>query len=211
MLEVYLVSFTTFFATIGPLDVAAIFAALTASAGQAHRRAMAFRGVFIATGILLCFAFLGNYILSFLGISLPALRIAGGILLLLIGIDMVFARSNGGTTTTAVEENEAASKNDISVFPLATPLLAGPGAMGAVILLMSDQAGSVAMQSLVVAALLSVLALSLCLMLLATQVHRVLGVTGMHVITRVFGVILTALAVQFCLDGVIASGLLGEH
>ena len=207
MLEVFVVSFTTFFATIGPLDVAAIFAGLTAASGLQHRRSMALRGTLVATIILLCFAFLGNYILSFLGISLPALRIAGGILLLLIGIDMVFARSSGGTTTTAEEENEAASRNDISVFPVATPLIAGPGAMGAVILLMSSHESSYAFQAVVIAALLSVLALTLCLLLLATQVQRLLGVTGMHVISRVFGVILTALAVQFIIDGVVDSGL----
>jgi multiple antibiotic resistance protein len=207
MLEVFVVSFTTFFATIGPLDVVAIFAALTGSFSSARRRSMAIRGTAIAACILLCFAFLGEWVLSFLGISLPALRVSGGILLLLIGIDMVFARSSGGTSTTIEEENEAASKDDISVFPLATPLIAGPGTMGAVILLMSTNDGLWVAKGVVVAALLSVLLLTLCMLLLAGQVQRLLGVTGMQVVSRVFGVILAALAVQFIMDGLSASGL----
>lgn len=211
MLEVFVVSFTTFFATVGPLDAAAIFAGLTASAGLRQRRTMAVRGTLIATIILLCFAFFGNYILSFLGISLAALRIAGGILLLLIGVDMVFARSSGGTSTTAEEENEAAGRNDISVFPLATPLLAGPGTMGAVILLMSNHEGVYADQAIVIAALLATMLLTLSLLLLSSQVHRILGVTGMHVIGRVFGVILTALAIQFVINGLEDVGLIAPQ
>ena len=126
---------------------------------------------------------------------------------MLIGIDMVFARSSGGTSTTIEEENEAASKDDISVFPLATPLIAGPGTMGAVILLMSTNDGLWVAKGVVVAALLSVLLLTLCMLLLAGQVQRLLGVTGMQVVSRVFGVILAALAVQFIMDGLSASGL----
>jgi len=120
---------------------------------------------------------------------------------------MVFARSSGGTSTTIEEENEAASKDDISVFPLATPLIAGPGTMGAVILLMSTNDGLWVAKGVVVAALLSVLLLTLCMLLLAGQVQRLLGVTGMQVVSRVFGVILAALAVQFIMDGLSASGL----
>jgi multiple antibiotic resistance protein len=121
MIETASVAFATFFATIGPLDVAAIFAALTANASQQHKRAMALRGVFIAAVILVLFALVGERLLDTLGITLPALRTAGGILLLLIGIDMVFARESGGVSTTDEEEQEAASKQDISVFPIATP------------------------------------------------------------------------------------------
>jgi len=208
MLELFVVSFTTFFATVGPLDVVAIYAALTASVSSARRRAMAVRGTAIATVILLCFAFLGELVLSFLGISLAALRIAGGILLLLIGIDMVFARSSGGTSTTAEEEDEAATKDDISVFPLATPLIAGPGTMGAVILLMSSQDGLWVSKLVVIGALLTLMLLTLCMLLLAGQVQRIFGVTGMQVVSRVFGVILAALAVQFVIDGVLETGLL---
>ena len=132
------VAFATFFATIGPLDVAAIYAALTSAVSRKRRRQMAVRGTLIAGSILLLFALVGDFLLAGLGISLAALRTGGGILLLLIGIDLVFARSSGSTSTTDEEEKEAQSKQDISVFPLATPLIAGPGTLGAVILLMAN-------------------------------------------------------------------------
>lgn len=208
MTEIAGVALATFFATIGPLDVAAMFAVLTANQSEQQKRALAFRGIMIAAGILLTFAVIGELLMSRLGISLAALRAAGGILLLLIGIDMVFARSSGGTSTTDDEEKEAAGKPDISVFPLATPLVAGPGAMGAAILLMAEQKGHLAGQAVVIASLLAILSFSLICMLLASNINRLLGVTGMHVISRVMGVLLTALAVQFIFDGIGNSGLL---
>ena len=127
---------------------------------------------------------------------------------MLIGIDMVFARSSGGTSTTDDEEEEAVSKSDISVFPLATPLIAGPGAMGAAILLMADQEGDLTGQAIIIASLLAIVLLTFVSLLLASKIQRLLGVTGMHVISRVMGVLLTALAVQFIFDGIKQSGLL---
>jgi multiple antibiotic resistance protein len=128
-------------------------------------------------------------------------------LLLLIAIDMVFARASGGVTTTADEEREAATKSDIAIFPLATPLIAGPGAMGAVILLMAQAGADYQMQGVVLLMLLLTLIVTLLMLLGATQIHRLLGVTALHVIMRVFGVLLAALAVQFIFDGVAQSGL----
>jgi multiple antibiotic resistance protein len=209
MIETSGLALATFFATIGPLDVAAMFAALTASQTAQQRRSIAIRGTLIGGGILLAFALIGEFLLAGLGISLAALRTAGGILLLLIGIDMVFARSSGGTSTTDEEETEAISKSDISVFPLATPLIAGPGAMGAAILLMADQEGNVVGQMVIVASIVLILLLTLVSMLLAGKIQHWLGVTGMHVITRVMGVLLSALAVQFIFDGIRQSGLVG--
>jgi multiple antibiotic resistance protein len=208
MLETALIAFTTFFATVGPPDVAAIFAALTTGNTARQRRVMALRGTLIATGILLFFAAFGDAVLKHFGISLAALRTAGGILLFLIAMDMVFARASGGTGTTSEENAEAANKPDISVFPLATPLIAGPGAIGAAILLVADAEGDWLSIGLVLGAMLAVLLLTLLLMLAATQVQRLLGVTGLHVISRVFGIVLAALAVQFVFDGIGASGLL---
>ncbi len=208
MIEIAGVALATFFATIGPLDVAAMFAVLTANQSKQQKRATAFRGFLIAVGILLTFALIGEFLMSRLGISLAALRAAGGILLLLIGIDMVFARSSGGTSTTDDEEKEAVSKPDISVFPLATPLLAGPGAMGAAILLMAEQKGDITGQLIVIGSLLAILLFALVSMFLASYINRLLGVTGMHVVSRVMGVLLTALAVQFLFDGIRDSGLL---
>lgn len=208
MIETAGVALATFVATIGPLDVAAIFAGLTANATPKQRRAMAIRGSAIAAVILVSFALVGEFILAGLGISLAALRTAGGILLLLIAIDMVFARSSGGTSTTDDEEREAASKQDISVFPLATPLMAGPGAMGAAILLMANAEGDIARQVVVIASILAVVLATFAALLVASKLQRLLGVTGMHVVTRVFGVLLSALAVQFMFDGIQQSGLL---
>ena len=208
MLETAAIALATFFATIGPFDVAAMFTVLTASQTAKRRRSMAIRGTLIGVLILLVFAFMGEVLLAGLGISLSALRTAGGVLLLLIAIDMVFARSSGGTSTTDEEESEAVLKADISVFPLATPLIAGPGAMGVSILLMADQEGDPIGQAIVVASLLSILLLTLLSMLLAGRIQNLLGVTGMHVITRVMGVLLSALAIQFIFDGIRDSGLL---
>ena len=207
MVEAAAVAFTTFFVTLGPIEVAAVFAALTQNRSTLHRRSMAIRGTLIATGILLTFAIFGDWLLGSLGISLAALRTAGGILLLLIGIDMVFARASGGTTTTEAETQEAEHKQDISVFPLATPLIAGPGAMGAVILLIANAQGDLFIQLIVITSLLAVLLINLLALLGATYIQKILGVAGQHVISRVFGVLLCALAVQFVFDGIGQSGL----
>jgi len=210
MLETALVATTTFFATIGPLDVAALFAALTPRNTPSERRAIAVKGTLIALGILLVFAVFGDSLLHLFGISLPALRTAGGILLLLIAIDMVFARSSGGVTTTEEENREATGKRDISVFPLATPLIAGPGTMGATILLVAGAEGDPATIGIVVGSLVVMLFVTFVLMLIAAQIQRLLGITGLHVIARVMGVLLAALAVQFIFDGIAGSGLLGS-
>lgn len=209
LVETALVSFTTFFATVGPVDVAAIFAALTAHASPARRRRMALKGTLIAAAILLTFLLFGNGVLTYMGITLPALRTAGGILLLLIGIKLVFADPTGQTSATEDETREAETKEDVSVFPLATPLIAGPGAMGASVLLMAHTGGDVKLGAAVVGAMLAVVGITFLLLLIATQVQKVLGVTGLHVISRIFGVLLTALAVQFVFDGLKGSGLLG--
>ncbi len=207
MIQTAAVAFATFFATIGPVDVAAMFAALTSTSKPARRRTMAIKGTLVATGILLVFALVGEVLLAYLGISLAALRTAGGILLLLIGIDMVFARSSGGVSTTADESQEAKAKADISVFPLATPLIAGPGAMGAAILLIANTQGQFVLQLMVIAAMLAVLLITFLALIGASYLQKLLGVTGLHVVTRVFGVLLSALAVQFIFDGISQSGL----
>ena len=154
------------------------------------------------------FAFFGEFLLNTLGISLAALKVAGGILLVLIGIDMVFARSSGGISTTQQEVDEAITSNDISVVPLATPIIAGPGAMGAAILLMADVRGEVINEIIVLISLLLVLLITLVLLLLASRFHQIFKVTVLNVISRIFGVLLTALAVQFVFDGIAQSGLL---
>lgn len=208
MTETFLVAFWIFFATVGPLDVSALFAALTPNNTNQERRRTALIGTLIGGGILFFFAFLGDFVLAKLGISLAALRTAGGILLLLMAIEMVFARSSGATSTTDEETAEAEGSSDISVFPLATPLIAGPGAIGAVIVLMADAQGEGVKLLAVAIALAAILLLTFVLMLAATQVQRLLGVTGRHVIARIVGVLLAAMAVQFIFDGVADSGWL---
>lgn len=207
LIETAIVAFTTFFATIGPIDVAATFALLTTQASPENRWSTAVRGVMTATAILLTFALSGDAVLRHLGISLAALRTSGGILLLLIAIDMVFARTSGGTSTTDAENREAAFKDDIAIFPLATPLIAGPGAMSATVLLMTNAHGELEKQSAVLLMLLAVLALTFAALIAALHIQRLLGVTGLNVISRIFGVLLAALSVQFMFDGLAASGL----
>ncbi len=205
----FLLALSTFFATIGPADLVLVFAALTERLTTAERRLMALRGALIALGILLFFALFGEPLLRLFGITIPALRIAGGVLLLLISIDMVFARHSGGTGTTPEEETEARTRRDISVFPLATPLIAGPGAISAVILLTTAEGAFSAGWFLVVAALLLILVLCYLAMLVAIPIQRLLGLTGLAVVSRVVGVLLAALAVQFLIDGIRTSGVLG--
>jgi multiple antibiotic resistance protein len=205
------VALATLFTTIGPFDVAAVFAALTSSSTPVERRSYAVRGILIASAILATFALAGDFLLASFGISMAALRTAGGVLLLLIGIDMVFARSSGASTTTSEEINEAKLKLDISVFPLATPLIAGPGTMGAIILLMADAQGNVSHQASVLLALLAIMLFTLVALLTASQINRFLGVTGIQVIMRVSGILLTSLAVQYIFDGISQSGLLVQQ
>ena len=207
MFETGLIAFAAFFATIDPIGVAVIFAALTSQSTASHRRTMAFMGTGVAAGILVVFALFGDPLLKYMGITLPALRIAGGILLLLMAIDMVFARSSGGRSTTETEAEEAEQRMDISVFPLATPIIAGPGAMGAAILLVAQAEGAPILEAIVIGALATVLAINLVLLFVAAQVQRLLGVTGLNVVARVMGILLAALAVQFILDGLAGSAL----
>jgi len=209
MLELGVVALATFFVTVGPVDVAVVYAVLSQGMERAQRRRMALRGALLATGILMLFALFGEAVLSLLGITMPALYTAGGILLLLIGIDMVFARSSGGVSATPEEASEARARGDISVFPLATPLLAGPGAMGAAILLMSRAGDDWAARAVVLGALAAIMALALICLLVAVRLQHLLGVTGAHVLTRILGVLLCALAMQFVFDGLEKSGLLG--
>ena len=206
--ETGITALATFFATIGPLDIGAVFAALTANQDFRSKALIAVKGTSLAALILIIFALSGETLLANFGISLAALRTAGGILLLLIGIDLVFVRPSGGISTTDEEDREAKTRQDITVFPLAMPLIAGPGTMGASVLLMANTGDDLALKATVIGAIIGVIVLTLLSMLLATQIQRVLGVTGMHVISRVFGILLTALAVQFIFDGIAQSGLL---
>ena len=201
-IDLALATFVTLFVTIDPIGTAPMFAALTASYSPAERRRTAVRGVAIAAGVLLGFALVGELLLGALGIGLPAFRIAGGVLLLLLSIEMVMVRHSGLRTTTDSEERESGQRSDVSVFPLAIPLVAGPGAMTSVVLLMGAAGGDLGTQALVLLELVAVLVVTLLCFLGAGRVQKWLGVTGVNVVTRVAGLLLAALAVQFMLDGV---------
>jgi multiple antibiotic resistance protein len=194
-------SFVTLFVVIDPIGMAPIFAAITRGQTDGYRRRMAKRGTVIATVILVLFAIGGESFLKVLGIGMPAFRIAGGILLFLVALDMLFAHDTPLRRTSHIEEEEAEHKHDISVFPLAIPLIAGPGALTSVVLLMGTAGGSLLRQGVVLLVLVGVMASLLFALLLTTRMMRYLGVTGVNVVTRFFGLVLAALAVQFVLDG----------
>ena len=201
MIETIATAFTTLFVIVDPIAVAPIFIGLTEGNSDAERRAMAIKAITIAAVTLVIFALVGEIFLKSLGVTLAAFRIAGGVLLFILAIEMVFAHQSGIRTTTSGEEQEAIKKKDVSVFPLGIPLIAGPGAMASVILLMGEHPVDVVRQGIIIAVLLAVLALSLAMLLVATRIVKYLGVTGVNVISRVFGIILGALAVQYILDG----------
>lgn len=207
MIETALKSFTTFLATIGPLEAAVLFATLTPKMERAARRRIAVRATIIATLILSFFTLLGGPILRQLGVSIAALQTAGGIILLMIAIDMIFARPGGALKMTAIEGEEAQTRDDVAVFPLATPLLAGPGAMSAGILLAANAHGVPLELAIVTAALLSVMAVTLVLLVLAHELNRMMSLTAQRVLVRVFGLLLAAIAVQAVFNGIRASGL----
>ena len=152
MSESLIAVFVTFFVVVDPIGVAPLFAALTPGNTAAERRRIALKGTVIAGGVLLFFALVGESFLNALGIGLPAFRIAGGILLLLLAIDMVMARPSGLRGTTPGEDQESGRRDDVSVFPLAIPLIAGPGAITSVVLLMGAAHGDWMQQGAIVAA-----------------------------------------------------------
>jgi multiple antibiotic resistance protein len=193
--------FVTLLVIVDPLGTAVVFLGLAPRSTAAHRRGMAWRGILLATAIILAFAAAGQLLLDMMGISLPAFRIAGGLLLFLLATDMVFALHSGIRTTTGAEQQEAAHSRDVAVFPLAIPLLAGPGALTSIMLLMGDATGW-SERAGVLGSLIAVMALALVALLAAAQVGRLLGLTGANVVTRVLGVVLAALATQFVIDGV---------
>jgi multiple antibiotic resistance protein len=207
MIENALTSFTTFFATVGPVETAVLFAALTPKMARAERAAIALRATAIASAILLIFTLLGQPVLDQLGVTIPALQTAGGIILMIIALDMIFARPTSAFKLSEPEDVEAQTKNDIAVFPLATPLLAGPGAMSAGILLAANAEGNALQLGVTVAALAAVMALTLALLLISHELNSVIGITAQRVLMRVFGILLAGIAVQAAFNGIAGSGL----
>ena len=203
MIELFISAIVTFFVIIDPPGCAPIFASLTAGTSSAHRRAMAVRAVVIAAIILLLFALVGEAFLRAIGISLDAFRIAGGIMLFLIALEMVFEKRTERRESRA-EEVKNRAPDDISIFPMAIPMIAGPGSIATAMLLTSHRKGPEEV-AIVLAALGAVLALTLLALLAAGPLMRLIGAKAEAVVTRILGVILAALATQFVIDGIRAS------
>jgi multiple antibiotic resistance protein len=201
VIELYVSSLITFFVVIDPPGCAPIYAGLTAGASGVQRRAMAVRAVMVASAILIVFALFGEDLLRALGISLASFRIAGGIMLFLIALEMVFEKRTQRREDRAQKIIETPEVEDVSVFPMAMPMIAGPGSIASVMLLMGRNDG-LERSAIVLAALASILLLTLLALLAAGPIMRVLGAKIEAVITRLLGVLLAALAVQFVIDGV---------
>ena len=200
MIELFVSSLITFFVVIDPPGCAPIYAGLSAGASAAHRRAMAIRAVGVASAILLVFALFGEDLLRGLGISLASFRIAGGIMLFLIALEMVFEKRTQRREDRAQKVADDPEADDVSIFPMAMPMIAGPGSIASVMLLMARNDG-VERTLVVLAALAAILLLTLVALLLAAPLMRLLGAKIEAVITRLLGVLLAALAVQFVMDG----------
>jgi multiple antibiotic resistance protein len=206
MLEQAIKFFIVFFVVVEPISLIPVFSGLTEGASNAYKHKMALKSVLVASGILLLFALAGAGFLGAMGISLDSFRIFGGLLLFLIALEMVFARESG-TRTSSDEKVESRKRADISVFPLAFPFMAGPGALTTLLLWFGPiPVTEKPLQFLLMfACALVVLALCLFAMWVAGPLMRVIGVTGTNVANRLFGVVLGALAVQFVVDGLRAS------
>lgn len=198
-------AFVTLFVIIDPIGLMPMFVALTQGRDTTTRRSIALRSCVTAFGILALFAFFGEAVLGFVGISMPAFRIAGGVLLFLTALDMLFERRTK-RREDRVEEDESP---DPSVFPLAIPLIAGPGSIATVILLSGQMAEGVTGSVLVLGVAIAVLVVVLGMFLAVGVLERALGKTGVNVATRLLGMLLAALSVQFILEGLHNFGFAG--
>ncbi|MFO7771916.1 MAG: MarC family protein [Roseovarius gahaiensis] len=201
-------AFVTLFVIIDPIGMTPLFVALTQGMNSTKRRAIALRACITSVLILIVFAAFGEAVLGFIGISMPAFRIAGGILLFLTALDMLFERRSKRRKSQADEAEEEDDHDDPSIFPLSIPLIAGPGSITSVILLAGQKPGLEGM-AWVSGVMLVVVLIVLVLFLMAGLLERALGRTGINVVTRLLGMLLAALAVQFVLDGLRGFGLAG--
>jgi multiple antibiotic resistance protein len=198
-------AFVTLLVTVDPPAIAPMFLALTAGMTAAERRQVAGRATVIACLALVFFAVAGQKILGLLGITLPAFRIAGGMLLFWIAFEMVFekrTKRKSDVARTAIDEDHI---RNVAAFPLAIPLMAGPGAITATMLIASQADGEPLRLAMLMGIILAVCVLCYVVFLFAELISKGLGVTGNIVLTRLLGIVLVALAVQFLLDGVKAS------
>jgi multiple antibiotic resistance protein len=203
-----LTALATLFVIVDPIALVPLFIPLTRGMTPAQRRRVAWRACMVAAGVLTVFGLVGDNLLRLIGISMPAFRIAGGVLLFLTALDMLFERRTRRREDKA-HPAEPHELDDPSVFPLAVPLIAGPGAIASMILLTGQAGGGWAGFAVVQGVMLAVIAATFVLFLLAAPLERALGRTGTLVVTRVLGMLLAALAVQFIIDGIRGTGLVG--
>ncbi|MFN3820204.1 MarC family protein [Blastomonas sp.] len=204
MIELFISAFVTLFVVIDPPGCAPIYASMTTDANARQRRSMAIRAIVVAGGILLVFALFGEALLSTLHIELDSFRIAGGIMLFLIALDMVFEKRTERREQRAQDVIDDPEIEDVSIFPMAMPMIAGPGSIASVMLLVSQNSG-LDRALTILAALVAVLLLTLAALLTAGPLMKLLGAKAEAVITRLLGVLLAALAAQFVIDGLRAS------
>ena len=193
-------AFVSLLVIIDPIALAPLFIALTAGQTPGHRRVVALRACLVALGLLTIFGLIGSNLLAFLGISMSAFRIAGGILLFLTALDMLFERR---TPRRQGQADEAPKHDDPSVFPLAIPLISGPGAIATMILLAGAEGNSATDVLAVHLVMLAVLTCVFVSFLLASTMEKILGPVGINVVTRILGMLLAALSVQFVIDGIL--------
>ena len=200
MIDELLKFFVLLFVVVEPVTLVPVFAGLTEGAGERYKRRMSLKAVLVSGVVLALFALGGAWFIDMMGISIDAFRIAGGVMLFLIALEMVFARESG-TKITSEEKTEVQQRADISVFPLAFPFIAGPGALATVLLTFGTLKPDLVLTLGLLGVIALVLLITLALLLLTPLVNRVMGVTGAHVVSRLAGVVLAALAVQFMIDG----------
>lgn len=202
-LEIFITAFVTFFVTIDPVGVAPIFAGLTGDKTKKEKNSIALKAVFASAVVLFLFGLFGKGLLDTLGISLDAFQVAGGLLLLLVAIDMVFEKRSQRRSLRASEWEEEKTQHDIAIFPLAIPMIAGPSAITAVMLGVTEHQGHLELQALAYGALGLVLLINYIILLGAGWLLKLAGPAVTTGFTRILGVILAALSVQYVFDGVV--------
>jgi multiple antibiotic resistance protein len=195
-------SFITFFVIIDPIGLIGVFNGLAAGMTPRDKRRLAVRGVAVGAGILMLFALGGERILGALGISLPAFRAAGGALLFMLAIEMMFQRRIARRQEATENVPDESQPEDLGIFPLGIPLIAGPGAITSALLLTSRYKGEMVEQGIVIGAILAVLAATLATFLTADRLGRIIGPTIVAITTRLLGILLAAVAVEYIVVGV---------
>jgi multiple antibiotic resistance protein len=194
-------AFVTLVAVVNPIEAAATFATLVGNRDIKEQKEIALRATAVALVILVVFAFVGGALLTALGIGFPAFRIAGGLLLFCVGFNMVFAKDTGTEKLSANEQEHAVRKDDPSVFPLAIPIITGPGALTTIVALMPKTHHAVLGSTLVIASAIVVLFITYCTMRASRWLTKVLGPTGINAVGRIMGIIVAAIAIQMIISG----------